>query len=48
MKYLLVIKNYDYKEHKLPQTVTVIKIVQANSFYGLVEFNQLQIKRHKP
>ena len=43
MKYVLVIQNYDYKEHKFPQTVTVIKVVQANSF--CVEFNQLQIKK---
>ena len=50
IKYVLVIKNYDYnyKEHKFPQTVTVIKVVQANSFYGSVEFKQLQIKKHKP
>ena len=48
MKYVLVIKNYDDKEHKFPQTVTVIKVVQANTFHGSVEFNQLQIKKHKP
>ena len=39
MKYVLVIKYYDYKEHKFPQTVTVIKVVQANSLFGSVEFN---------
>ena len=48
MKYAFVIKNYDYTEHKFPQTVTVIKVVQANSFDGSVEFNQLQIKKHNP
>ena len=45
MKYVLVIKNDDYKEHKFPQTVTVIKVVQANSFHGSAEFNQLQITK---
>ena len=34
--HVLVIKNYDFKEHKFPQTV--IKVVQANSFYGSISY----------